>query len=253
MSIFFRLVLGHIIGDFALQTVDLVVLKARSWRGLFLHALIMTACFVLAFWTDLPVWWPWLLPLFALHWLTDWGKVALARRFPQRKLSMFILDQVVHLAVIVGVIWLQEGRWPYASLAETVAGPGSTVAANRDLLFLLAFLLAFFVVPLLEAQVAGKWMRTFAGDIVLPNGYVASMSDRLWGGAERTLVLLLLYLGGLAVWFTPLAFVPRVLSLWSTWKQPEQALVYRIKIATSIGCTLILGGLLYLAEYLLRA
>ena len=151
------------------------------------------------------------------------------------------------------MIWLQEGRWPYGSLAEAVAGPGSTFAANRNLLFLLAFLLAFFVVPLLEAQVAGKWMRTFAGDVVLPNGYAASMPDRLWGGAERTLVLLLLYLGGLAAWMSPLAFVPRILSLWNTWKQPEQARVYRVKIATSIGCMLVLGGLLWLAEFFLRS
>lgn len=253
MSILFRLILGHVVGDFVLQTVDLVVWKARSWKGLLLHTLIMTACLALSLWTDLPAWWPWLLPLAVLHYLADWGKVVLARRFPQRKLSMFLLDQVVHLAVIVGVIWLQEGRWPYATLAEAVAGPGSAFAANRNLLFLLAFLLAFFVVPLLEAQVAGKWMRTFAGDVALANGYVASMPDRLWGGAERTLVLLLLYVGGLAASFTPLAFVPRILSLWSTWKQPEAARVYRVKIATSIGCMVILGGLLWLAERLLRS
>ena len=74
------------------------------------------------------------------------------------------------------------------------------------------------------------------------------MPDRLWGGGERTLVLLLLYLGLPAVWFAPLAFVPRILALRSAWKQPSQARVYRVKIATSILCMIVIGLLIWLAQ-----
>lgn len=246
MSFLFRLILSHVIGDFALQTVDLVILKASSWKGLLLHTLIVTASAAVLFWTDLPAWGLWLIPLFVLHLLTDWGKVRLSRRFPQRPITFFLLDQAVHLLVILAIVVLQYGGWPYGSLSEAVAGRGSAFAANRDLLFLLAFLAAFFIVPLLESLAAGKWMRTFA-QAGASSDYAAPMRDRLWGGAERTLFLLLLYAGGLPACLAPLAFLPRLISLLPEWREPQQARLYRVKVTTSIFSAALLGGLLWLA------
>jgi len=246
MSPLFGLILGHLIGDFVLQTIDLVRYKGHSWKGLFLHTAIVIASCALCLWNNLPTWWPWLIPLFLLHMLTDWGKVTLNQRISGWKTRLFFLDQLAHLVVIVLVVIIQAGGWPYQSLAEAIGGE----QANRGLVFLIAFIVAFFVVPLLEAQAAYALTR------YVPklncnnngNGIAATMPDRLWGGAERTLVLSLLYLGPPAVWFSPLAFIPRIVALRSTWKQPPLARVYRVKIATSILCMIAIGLLIWLAQ-----
>lgn len=244
MSPFFSLLLGHLIGDFALQTIDLVRYKSQSWKGLFLHSAIVTASCAVCLWNNLPTWWPWLLPIFVLHWLTDWAKVDLGRRVSGWNTRFFFLDQFLHMVLVFIIVILQAGRWPYNSPAEAIGGG----PANRNLVFLLAFIVALFVGPLLEAQAAHALTRYAPNRAGNGNGVAATMTDRLWGGAERTLVLLLLYIGAPAFWFAPLAFVPRILALWSVWKQPNQAPVYRVKIATSIILTLALGLLLRWVE-----
>ena len=244
MSPFFSLILGHLIGDFVLQTIDLVRYKGHSWKGLFLHSGIVVISCGLCLWNHLATWWPWLIPLFFLHVGTDWAKVILNRRVTGWKTRFFFLDQAAHLAVIVAIVLVQAGGWPYRSLGDAIGGG----AANRNLVFLAAFIIVFFVVPLLEAQAAyalTRYVPKQGGD-GNGNGIAATMPDRLWGGAERTLVLLLLYIGPPAVWFAPLAFVPRILSLWPVWKQPSAARVYRVKIATSVVFMIVLGVLIWL-------
>ncbi len=251
MSILFRFLLGHLVGDFVLQTIGLVRFKARSWKGLVLHAAIVTASTALLLWENLPAWGLWLIPLFATHFLADWGKVALGRRWPQRKLSTFFLDQAVHLGVIALLISLPKGSWPYATLEEAVGG--GSPEANRNLLFLLSALVAFSVVPLLEAHAVHKVARLTANRNNAINGPAASLRDRLWGGGERLLALALLYVGGPmgcfspAVWLVPLAFLPRILAQRRIWQDPQQAADFWTKTLTSILSTALLGFLLWLA------
>ncbi len=246
MSLLWRLLLGHTIGDFVLQTIDLVRYKAHSWKGLLLHAtlvLISTAVFLY----DLPWAWPWLIPLFLTHVLTDWGKVTLSRLFPKRRLSFFLLDQIVHLAIIVLVVWLAEPAFPYADLAAAVGG--SSPEATLNLLFLLALLIAVAVVPLLEVQISWKMMQVLWNSDPLENGQAASLSSRFWGGGERSLVLAFLYVwittGWPVIWMAPLAFVPRVLAAWQDWKETPQARWRAVHIATSITSTALLCVVLW--------
>jgi len=245
MSLFFRLLLGHIVGDFALQTIQLVRYKGHSWKGLLLHSGIVTLSTGAFLW-DIPWAWPWLIPLFASHLATDWGKVTLSRRFPERRLSFFLLDQFMHVAAIVGIVCLADRSCPYPDLAATI-GAGE---ANLYLLFVLAFLFVFFVVPLLEVQIAYKLARRMANGPIAGDSLAASLQDRLWGGGERTIVLALIYvwlvLGWPTVWFAPLAFIPRIIALRPAWTQPNRAHLYRFKIATSIGCSILVGTLLWL-------
>lgn len=253
----FRLLLGHLVGDFALQTIELVRFKAHSWKGLVLHAAIVTASTALFLWENLPTWGVWLIPLFVTHLLADWGKVALARRWPQRKLSTFFLDQAVHLGMLALLILLHEGRWSYVTIEMAVGG--GSAEASRNLLFLLPVLIAFSVVPILEAYAVHKVARLTSGPNNEINGPAASLKDRLWGGGERLLALALLYIGGPmgyfspAVWLTPLAFLPRILAQRRLWQDPQQAPDFWTKTLTSILSTALLGFLLWLAlEALVR-
>jgi hypothetical protein len=220
--------------------------KSLSWRGLFLHSGIVIASTAVCLWSNFLTWWPWLIPLFLLHLVTDWGKVYLNRRVTGWRTRFFFLDQLLHLAAIFLIVTIQAGGWPYPSVAAAIgAGP-----ANRYLVYLLAFLVSTFVVPLLEAQAVYAFTLHAARPANDSNGegMAASMPDRLWGGAERTLVLLLVYLGSPFVWLAPLAFVPRILSLWSAWRQPHLARVYRVKIVTGIVCVAVIGAALWLIQ-----
>lgn len=247
MSPLFALILGHLIGDFVLQTIDLVRYKGHSWKGLLLHTAIVVASCAVCLWSNLPAWWPWLIPMFLTHVVTDWAKVAINNRTTNWKTRLFFLDQLVHFGIIFLIVIVQSGGWPYRSLAEAI-GAGSL---NRPLFYFAAWIVAVFVVPLLEAQAAYALTR------YVPRGtdscgnssdIAASVSDRLWGGFERTVVLLLVVVGPPAVWFAPLAFIPRIASLRAAWKHPCQARVYRIKIAISVLSMVVIGLVVWLAQ-----
>ncbi len=250
MSPLSRLLLGHLIGDFVLQTIGLVHYKSHSWKGLLLHAGIVTASSAVCLLDLLPAWWYWLLALLAWHVFTDWLKIVLTRRLHEHRLGPFLFDQAMHVGAIVVVVFLGQGARLYPSLAEAIGG--GSPAINRAILFGMALLVVVFVVPLLEVQVAFRLSRTFSAPSG-GNSLGATLLDRLWGGFERGVALVLLYLAlsGIAMWpvaLAPLAFVPRIVALRPTWRQPDRAPAYRFKIATSIGCTVLLGVLLWAAN-----
>lgn len=246
MSPFFRLLVGHLVGDFVLQTIELVRYKASSWKGLLLHTGIVSASTALFLWSDLPEWWPWLLFLTLLHFLTDWGKVALTRRFPQPVLSLFLLDQSLHVGAIVGAVVLAGRGWPYPSVATAIGG--TTSQANRSLLFLPALLIVIFVAPLLEMLVAQTATRSAPSGQSDGNSVKASVADRVWGGGERVVALGLIYLGGIATWFSPLAFLPRIVAQRPSPKGSRSAEAFWAKVGTSVGCVVLLGALLMLLD-----
>jgi hypothetical protein len=246
MSPFFRFLVGHLVGDFVLQTIDLVRYKASSWKGLLLHTGILLGSTALCLWSDLAAWWPWLLLLTVFHFLTDWGKVVLTRVFPKPKLFLFFLDQGFHIGAILAAVCLCHGGWPYPSLAAAVGG--ASRQANRYLLYTVAFLVAFFVVPLLEVLFAQTLTRAMPADQGGGNSVRATVADRLWGGGERVAALGLFYIGGAAVWFSPLVFLPRILVLRPDREPPGTARGMWAKVATSVGCTVLLGAVLLLLE-----
>ena len=241
MTPFFRLLLGHLVGDFVLQTIGLVHYKAHSWRGLFLHAGIVVASSALCLWEYLPKWWLWLVPLFVSHLLIDWGKILSSRNLPRWGLLLFLLDQTLHVGMVVAVVCWAERGWPYHLATEIVGGAAGQATL---FLFLLGVLAAVFVMPLLEVQVARTVLRAPSGGTGGNNSPPASLADRLWGGGERIAALAMLCSGGVALWFVPVAFLPRAFVQLRHRDQPYPARVRRVKIATSIVCTALLGLLL---------
>ncbi len=114
------LLLGHVLGDFTLQTGAMVADKART-RVLFLHVWIV----LIASWIALglaPA--PWLLFFVAVsHFAIDLAK----QRYVARQLARgappgfaaFAVDQAAHLAVI----WLAANLWPGAWASGVWARP----------------------------------------------------------------------------------------------------------------------------------
>lgn len=97
MTIFFTLLLAHLLGDFPLQTNRIFRMKLQGPKGLALHAAIhvlVTALLIRNHWQA----WPALLMLGFLHYLTDWAKL----RYANDPLTPgFILDQAIHVVTLL--------------------------------------------------------------------------------------------------------------------------------------------------------
>ncbi|MCP5100512.1 MAG: DUF3307 domain-containing protein [Chloroflexi bacterium] len=104
MKTFAVLLLVHLIADFPLQTNRIFRMKLAGIRGLSLHVFIhlLVALFLI------PTPWQYgsvLMVLVITHFVTDWTKVQL-QRFDKPLLPGFILDQIVHILVIIMIaVW----------------------------------------------------------------------------------------------------------------------------------------------------
>ena len=105
---------GHLIGDFFLQNEKIIRWKEKSLKGILVHVLILSGVtYILLL--------PYLLnavhemgrqyllggvaSIYILHFLIDWAKVTVTKRFPQFGLHWYVLDQFLHLIVIVMMAW----------------------------------------------------------------------------------------------------------------------------------------------------
>jgi hypothetical protein len=105
MPALLTLFLAHLIADFPLQTNYLYERKRHSTTGLLAHSGIhaLTAFLLTGLRWDL--WYVWLFLLLS-HALTDWAK--LNYKAPKQWLG-FLLDQLIHLAVMVIIALWQPG------------------------------------------------------------------------------------------------------------------------------------------------
>lgn len=91
------LLLAHLIADFPLQTDLIFRLKTKNWMGVALHAGVHVVVTALLLPSSLYTW-PLLALLGVLHFLCDWTKL----RCPSNsQASIFLLDQAVHVAVLL--------------------------------------------------------------------------------------------------------------------------------------------------------
>lgn len=108
MTIFATLLLAHLLSDFPLQTNRIFHMKLQGHKGLALHTAIhvlVTALLIRSFWQ----FWPVLLLLGMLHYLTDWAKL----RYTHESLAPgFIIDQGIHLITLAFIASLMASITP---------------------------------------------------------------------------------------------------------------------------------------------
>lgn len=113
MTVFIlKLILAHLIGDFLLQPrswiEDKLKNKARS-KYLYVHVLIHGLLMLIFLEFDIQ-YWKIILFIVVSHWLIDLDKLHMQKRVNQGWL--FILDQMAHLLVILGVAYAQFHHIP---------------------------------------------------------------------------------------------------------------------------------------------
>ena len=112
MEIFWRLVLGHLIGDFTLQTNFIAAWKRRSIWGVFVHCGIHPVIYSILLWRYLGQVWFQIGPLqftgcvcvpiiFISHFIEDeWRIWSVSKKGAPDNTFFYVWDQVIHYAVI---------------------------------------------------------------------------------------------------------------------------------------------------------
>ena len=157
ISLFFALLVAHLLGDFALQTNWILSLKKQGGWKLLPHVLIhlcMTAVLLENAWQLLPL----LLILGSTHYVIDWVKLRLSA---ENTLRSFWADQVAHVVVLMGLaIW-------FPAVTPMMVGGGLLG------LFAAAFLAALCIYMAIFPALFSRWQ------IQLPNRHMFSISKYL--------------------------------------------------------------------------
>lgn len=238
LSLLFGLILAHLVGDFVLQPGNWVEeryrLKQRSRKlaqHALLHGLLAAGVLVIATLDVSTTRGPLAILLASLvltagHWLID---VAKAHIDPQR-LRWFLLDQVVHLLVIVA-LWLSWiGSWQPLAIAT------SWLMTPQMLGLATAYLLVTRPLSIAIALVMRRWNHQLE-----ETGTLADAGARI-GMLERFLVLTLVLLDQLiAVGF--LLAAKSVLRFGDLREAQDRKLTEYVLLGTllSVSATLILG------------
>ena len=108
MRLFLYLFLGQLVGDFLLQSSELVRLKRLKMYGLYPHVGLVAVATAAAIWGSIPV--PHALILLGLvaafHLLLDRLSILAFSKTDARQVFIFMADQVAHIAVLAGMAWV---------------------------------------------------------------------------------------------------------------------------------------------------
>jgi len=226
--VFWWLLLGHLVGDFPLQTEGIFRVKTdRPW-GVVLHGSISGA---IGFLAALPYLYRveallYLGLLWVFHIVLDRGKMFLVSRFKRGSVFLFIVDQGIHL----GSFWLVG-----------LALQGTAPLWSR---FYLSPRVIQYV-QILSAYVATTYAAMFTISLVRENLGLrpnpSSVGSIALQFAERVLITTLIAMGGawaICYLLVPVSLLPRSLSLF---KEAEP------KRLVDLGLSLVLGVLVGLA------
>lgn len=114
--------LAHLLGDYVFQGDRIAAWKSRSVWGVVVHGAIVTLFTWLCAWLVWPGWWPYALLIGAAHIAIDVARTRVKKAGPGMALLLFLLDQALHLLVILLAVrasgwiaprpaWTALGRW----------------------------------------------------------------------------------------------------------------------------------------------
>ena len=202
MSLFLKLVLGHLLGDFTLQTNRIFYIKIKYKWGTLLHSSIVglaSLVFSFAYLGNLDVVVS-IIILTMFHALQDRAKIGYNADVAKDNIWTFLLDQVVHVGAIGLVCFIARNAKP-----NIVLQPAWLNAYyNNDKLFLI---LIWLVIVSYSGVIFLEYLKKdFAGaqhHIKIPGLRLKYISM-----LERVLIAMAVYMGGWYWLFVPAAFVP---------------------------------------------
>ena len=103
--IMLNLLVAHMLGDFVFQPTMLIRKKREGVLGNLLHVSIIGAFMALAifpYWNAAMAWAAWLV-IVSTHFLQDYLKIRIERRYPwvKKNAKAFFVDQILHILVLI--------------------------------------------------------------------------------------------------------------------------------------------------------
>ncbi|NOZ28749.1 MAG: DUF3307 domain-containing protein [Chloroflexi bacterium] len=197
-----RLLLAHMIGDYTLQTGEIARLKAKGWKGLFLHFAIITIASGVLVAGRFPYWWAWTIVLGIIHLLIDqYRTFRLKNLSAELSLPYLIFDQTIHLSTIIVIARAGAGETPSDAWRLLASKP------SADVIWIVLTILAIFLIwttAVMELAVLRTFHKAFG---ISPPSSIVPL-DRLFGAAERLIGAAILLTPHPIVY--PIVFVPRL-------------------------------------------
>jgi len=231
MELLLNLYLGHLLGDFVLQPGVLVAAKRRGLTGLLVHVAIIGTVTAVLLWTELADIWNIVLLAVAAHLLIEVVTIRLRSGEGASGLSVFIIDQALHIASLVVLVWFAA---PLTDI-DGVRTLGVDLSVSHTALAC-GFVFVTFTGSILVFEVANAFGPLSRRREILPFDLerVAGMVER--GGALLAAALLPGLLGNASP-YVPLAivvvaFLPR--TLYSLTQTPEDKAYQMLAAATGL-------------------
>ncbi len=184
LTIFLKLILVHLIGDFVLQPKSWVIKRKENILYLFLHIWVHILLLGWVFWPDWDIHWVNIAFISSAHLAIDSLKIWMERQYRISSISLFAIDQGLHLAVLIGVVFhiygIPIGFW-------------DMLLSNQTLVYSIALVLALVVSPICLRLFFMRWN---ADDKLLQNKEHQSLLDAgmLIGILERIIIILFIQL-----------------------------------------------------------
>ena len=173
MILLLKLLIAHVIGDFALQTDKWITdEKQIQFKSVFLnpHPLIHAFALIVLLIFELQQYWPIVLSIVASHYITDFLKSKFETK--QYQLLSFIVEQAIHLTLIGILVYIYE---PYRIKIALIYSP-------KILTLILALLSVTFVASIIMKEIMFKWRLTddSASDSLKNAGKYIGILERLF-------------------------------------------------------------------------
>jgi len=104
LVLFLKLLLAHIVGDFVLQTKKLVIKRRENVFYLILHVCVHIALLGIVFLQNLSASWPYIIFIGFAHLAIDSMKIICEKKWPSHPVLFFLMDQFLHVLVILAVV-----------------------------------------------------------------------------------------------------------------------------------------------------
>jgi hypothetical protein len=234
-SLLYLLILIHLVVDFMQPAALVKWSKSSSW-GLVVHSSIYTVLNAIAL-AFISFWWLWALVLGVSHFLIDKTKIMVTEKVPKIGLLVFVLDQLIHLLIIVLVFVLARSGINSAQpqIARFFHNP-------KVLLYIVFYVIVTFGGSILVFEVLNS-----VKSVANPKE-VISMKQRYRGILERGTAMTLIVLGHKSNIFpliSPLAFLPSVIQSRHVLQSRGERKRFLLGFLTSMCFALLLGSTLY--------
>lgn len=175
LVLFLKLLLAHIIGDFVLQPNGWVRKRQESVWYLLLHVFVHLVVLIALFISDLSTYWVLISVVTISHLAIDSLKIWLEKRGVYMPALLFVIDQSLHLMVLVAVVFYQFNF--SFDILHLIWQP-------KSLMCLIAVLLVAVVSPIFLRVFFSKWNRgsdfeTKKQDSLLDAGMLIGIMERL--------------------------------------------------------------------------